>query len=81
MTSQPPDRLKRYSECKSRGARSGRVAYVLKERNLPEHCAGDEWVFDTTFNAAQEILRDPSLKDVFKAAIDKGVKVVEWPAE
>ena len=31
-------------------------------------------VLDTTFNAAQEILRDPSLKDVFKVAIDHGMK-------
>ena len=28
--------------------------------------------------AAEELLRDPSLKDVIKVAIDNGVEVVTW---
>jgi hypothetical protein len=37
-----------------------------------------EWARDLKFNAAEDLLRDPSLKDVIKAAIDKGVEVVTW---
>ena len=44
---------------------------MLKEWDLP----GAEWALDSKFDAAQELLRDPELKVVFKAAIDKGVVV------
>jgi hypothetical protein len=74
----PPHGLKRYLEWLGRGSPTGRVAYVLNEWNLPEPVSGGEWALDSKFNAAQEILRDPSLKEVFRAAINKGVKVVRW---
>jgi len=44
---------------------------------LPETIPASEWALDSKFNAAQEILRDPAIKDVFKAAIRGGTKVVE----
>jgi hypothetical protein len=68
--------LRRYSEWLSRGRRTDRIAYVLKEWNLPRPLPGAEWRHDRTFNAAEEVLADPSLKDVFEAAIEEGVAVV-----
>ncbi len=58
----------------SRGRKTDRVAYVIRERDLPEPTAGAEWVADNSFNAAEEVLRDPALKDVFRSAIDKAKK-------
>ena len=80
MTKQPPNGLKRYFEWTARGARTERTAYVLTEWDLPEPIPGAEWGLDSKFNAAQEILRDPAMKDVFKTAIVKGIKIVETPA-
>jgi hypothetical protein len=71
-----PERLARYIEWQSGGRRTGRVAYVIGARNLPETITGGEWQIDTQFNAAEEILRDPNIKAVFQAAITKGVKLV-----
>ncbi len=74
--SEKPTGLRRYAEWLSRGKRTGRVAYVLDERKLPEPVSGGEWAVDPKFNAAQEILTDPSLKEVFKTAIRQGFAVV-----
>jgi hypothetical protein len=68
--------LKKYVEWMSRGRKTDRAAYVLNEWDLPEPMAGAEWAADNTFNAAEELLRDPTLKDAFKAAIDNGSAVV-----
>jgi hypothetical protein len=68
--------LKKYVEWMSRGRKTDRVAYVLDEWDLPEPQAGAEWAADNAFNAAEEVLRDPSLGDVFKSAIDDGSVVV-----
>ena len=68
--------LKKYVEWMSRGRKTDRVAYVLRERDLPDPTAGAEWAVDITFNAAEELLRDPTLKDAFKSAIDNGSTVV-----
>jgi hypothetical protein len=68
-------RLRRYAEWMNRGRRTDRVVYVTKP--LP----GAEWQLDTKFNLADELLRDPDLKTVVKAALEKGAKVViqrEW---
>jgi hypothetical protein len=81
MTHQPPGGLKRYIEWMARGIRTGRVAYVIDEWNLPEPIIGGEWALDSKFNAAEEILRDPDLKFIFKNAIDEGVKLVDKPGE
>src|ERR1700739_4800502 len=73
-----PTKLNRYIEWLSRGSKTGRVAYALRASNLPKTSPGAEWQLDSKFNAAEELLRDPSLKDVIRAAIDKGVKGVPW---
>jgi hypothetical protein len=68
--------LKRYIEWMSRGRRTDRVASVMKEGNLPMPLLAAEWRLDTTFKAAEEILRDPSLETVYKAAPDKDCELV-----
>jgi hypothetical protein len=68
--------LKKYVEWKSRGRKTDRVAYVLNEWDLPVPKAGAEWAADNTFNAAEELLRDPTMKNVFKTAIRNGSAVV-----
>lgn len=71
-------KLDRYIEWLSGGRRTGRVAYALRARNLPKSVTGAQWQLDAKFDAAEELLRDPTLKAVIKAAIDKGVEVVTW---
>jgi hypothetical protein len=73
-----PDRLARYIEWQSGGRRTGRVAYVIGKRNLPETIVGAEWQIDAQFDAANEILHNPDIKAVFQAAIANGVEVVTW---
>lgn len=73
--------LKKYVEWMSRGRKTDRVAYVLDEWDLPEPVAGAEWAIDSSFNAAEEVLRDPTLKDTFKSAIDSGSAIVLQKAE
>jgi hypothetical protein len=68
--------LTRYVEWMSRGRRTGRVAYVIKEWNMPPPLPGAEWQPDTKFNAAKEVLRDPDFHGVIKTALEKGAKVV-----
>ena len=69
-------RLKKYIEWMSRARRTDRIAYVMKEWDLPTPVPGAEWRIDLKFSAADEILRDPELKTVFKAALEKGIEVV-----
>ena len=69
-------RLKRYIEWMSRGRRTNRIAYVMKEWDLPPPLPDAEWQIDEKFSAAEELLHDPELKIVFKAALEKGVEVI-----
>jgi hypothetical protein len=69
-------RLKKYVEWMSRGQRTNRIAYVMKEWDLPIPLPGAEWQIDPKFSAADELVRDPELKIVFKAALEKGVEVI-----
>lgn len=59
--------------------RTDRVACVLRELNLPRPLPGAEWHRDAKFNAAEEILAHPELRDLFRTAIEKGVVVVSRP--
>jgi hypothetical protein len=68
--------LSRYIEWMTRGRRTDRVAYVTKEWNLPKPQPGAVWQLDNKFNAADEPLREPKLKSVLKAALEKGAEVV-----
>jgi hypothetical protein len=77
MTKRSKPGLKRFFEWMSRGIRTGRVAYVIDEWNLPEPVPGGEWALDSKFNVAEELLRDPEMKFIFKTALDEGVKLVQ----
>ena len=68
--------LRRYIEWMSRGRRTDRIAYVMKEWDLPVPLPGAEWQYDASFNAADEILRHPELETVYKAALEKGAELV-----
>jgi hypothetical protein len=68
--------LKRYIEWMSRGRRTDRIAYVMKEWDLPVPLPGAEWQRDASFNAGEEILRDPDMKAVFKSALENGFAVI-----
>ena len=48
----------------------------MKEGDLPMPLPGAEWQVDQKFSAADELLRDPELETVFKAALEKGVGIV-----
>ena len=69
-------KLRRYVEWMNRGRRTDRVAYVTKEWNLPKPLPGAEWQLDTRFKLADELVRDPDLKTIVKAALEKGAEVV-----
>jgi hypothetical protein len=64
--------LRKYVEWMSRGRRTDRVAYVLKERDLPDPLPGAEWQQDVKFNPAEEVLANPDLRDVFSEVIATG---------
>jgi len=71
--------LTRYIEWMSRGRRTNREAYVLEEWDLPKPVPDAEWQLDKTFNLADELLRDPEIKTVFKAALEKGAEIICRP--
>ena len=73
--------LKKYIEWMSRGRRTDREVYVLKEWGLPKPLPGAEWQVDKTFNLADELLRDPELKTVLKTVLEKGAEVVIKPEQ
>ncbi len=72
------NKLERYIEWMSGGRRTGRVAYALGASKLPKPATGGNWQLDLKFNVAEELLRDPSLKDVIRAAIATGIEIVSW---
>ena len=65
----------------SRGRCTDREAYVLKEWDLPKPLPGAEWQVDKTFTLADELLRDPELKTVLQAVLEKGAEVVIKPEQ
>lgn len=67
--------LTRYTEWMSRGRRTNRQAYVLKEWELPMPKPGAEWHLDKSFNLAEELLRFPEIKIVLKVVIEKGFEI------
>ena len=72
--------IKRYIEWMSRGRLTNREVYVLKG-DLPKPLPGAEWQVDKTFNLAGELLRDPELKTVLKAVLEKGAEIVIRPKQ
>jgi hypothetical protein len=69
-------KLRRYVEWMNLGRRTDRVAYVIKEWDMPKPLPGAEWQLDTKFNVADALLRAPGLKSVLKAAFENGAEVV-----
>lgn len=68
--------LHKYVEWLNRGRRTNRIAYVLKEWDLPIPLPGAEWQLDVKFNAAEEILANPRMKDFLGKALKERVAVV-----
>ena len=63
------NRLRKLVESNEAGQRTGREAFVLRLETLPTAETGFKWRDDETFNAADAILDEPSLKAMFSAAI------------
>ena len=70
-------RLQKFVEQGPNGEPPGRAAYVLRLDTLPPASPGMSWQQLSSFNAAEEILEDPDLKNVFKVAIANGFAIVE----
>jgi DNA-directed RNA polymerase alpha subunit len=60
----------------TRGRRTGRTAYVLREWDLPTPLPGAEWAADSKFNAAEALQNDPQFKATIAAALKSGVEIV-----
>ncbi len=73
------NRLRKYVEWMSRGRRTNRIAYVMKEWDLPSPGPGAEWQPDAKFSPGDELLSNPDLKAVFKEALEKGVALYSAP--
>jgi hypothetical protein len=69
-------RLQKFLEKEANGEKPYRTAYVLQSNSLPQAGDGMDWHVVETFSAADELLDNPDLKEVFKMAIDKGCAIV-----
>jgi hypothetical protein len=70
------NRLQKYVERAESGRSTGRIAYVLNAEKLPRPPDGCVWRLATNFNAAEEVLEHPQLKETYKEAIASGFAVV-----
>ena len=70
------NRLQKFVEQGAYGEKSGRVAYAFQVSSLPPTSDGMTWLAAQSFNAADELLKDAALADVFKAAVDNGCAIV-----
>jgi hypothetical protein len=73
------NRLQKFVEQDRNGEELGRTAYGFSRENLPPPGENLEWKAVPSFNAAEEVMEDPSLKDVFKAAIEESFAIVAVP--
>ncbi|MBR1155034.1 hypothetical protein [Bradyrhizobium sp. JYMT SZCCT0428] len=71
------NRLRRFLEKVSFGQSPSRVAYATSTAALSKLLPDAEWTEDTTFNAGDAILADPTLKKVYKEAILNGCAMTE----
>jgi hypothetical protein len=71
------NRLRKYIEGMAYGRKTNRTAYVMTIGALPDPLPGSKWLEDTSFSAADELVRDPGLKAVFKAALESGCEIVK----
>lgn len=70
------NRLRKFIEQGPYGEGPGRSAYAFEAATLPAPAAGMKWHPVADFSAAEELLQDPDLKAVFKAALDNGYAVL-----
>ena len=68
------NRLRKYMEIMPDG-RELRLAYAMSETDLPEARPRSKWQEVAPFNAADEVLAEPELKTLFKAAIERGFAI------
>jgi hypothetical protein len=64
--------LQKFVEQGASGNRPGRTAYAFSASNLPEPTNGLDWRPVNGFSAADEVLADATLKQVFEAALKYG---------
>lgn len=57
----------------------GRTAYAFSQDKLPPPGENLEWNAVPSFNAGDEVLRNPDLKDLFMTAITEGVAILAPP--
>lgn len=74
------NRLQKFVEQGADGGEPGRTAYAFSQDNLPPPAANLEWTAVPSFQAAEEVMRDPSLKDHFMKAIEEGCAIVALPS-
>jgi hypothetical protein len=65
----PTTKLRRFYEAMPFGRRTDRLAYVTRIAAMPDAVDGSEWKEDAALNAAEAILEDPSLKQIYAAAM------------
>ncbi|MBC9879921.1 hypothetical protein G8O24_21505 [Bradyrhizobium sp. INPA01-394B] len=70
------NRLQKFVEQGAYGERPGRTAYAFNAALLPEPAKGLDWRPVTNFNPGDAILDEPSLKEVFAAALKNGYSLV-----
>jgi hypothetical protein len=69
------NRLRKYIE-RTPDGRELRVAYAMTLTALPDARPRSQWQEVAPFSAADEVLAEPELKVVFKAAIERGFAIV-----
>ena len=70
----PPKKTKSYIERMPDG-RELRIAYAMTVTALPGPRPPSKWQEIAPFSAADEVLAEPGLKTVFKAAIERGFAI------
>jgi hypothetical protein len=73
--------LHKFVEKGHHGEETGRAAYVFQSSSLPQPTEGTLWHPVRSFNAAEELLSDPTLGAVFEMAIENGCAVVAAKAD
>jgi hypothetical protein len=74
-------RLQKFIEKGAYGEGPLRIAYALGAEKLPPSLEGAKWHIIDSFNAGEEILKNPSLKLVFQVAIKDGCAVLPAQSE
>jgi hypothetical protein len=75
------NRLQKFVEQDPYREKSGRTAYAFGPDKLPEATNGLQWKPVISFRAADELMQNAGLKEVFKAALANGVAVVSKEIE